>query len=309
MKKSYSISFMLLLLSTLQLFGQQDAMYSQYMFNTLAINPAYAGSRDVLSATALMRSQWVGVEGAPQTETLSFDTPLRNKRIGMGVQMFHDKVGITNLTGGFISYAYRIHGEKSTFALGLQTGAAHFKADFNSVQLSETGIDYAFLSNINQVLLNFGAGIYYNTDKFYIGASVPHLLNNTLNNNKVVVTNGLVARQYLHLFIASGYVINLDEDFKLKPSFLFKGVKGAPMQLDLNTNLWIKDVLSFGVQYRTNADIGALVEIQVSPQIRFGYAYDKSVTKLANFNSGSHEIMLRYEFSFQKDKMLSPRYF
>lgn len=307
MKKSLSISILLLI--GLRLFGQQDAMYSQYMFNTLAINPAYAGSRDILSATALMRSQWVGVEGAPQTQTLSFDTPLRNKRIGMGVQLFNDKIGITNVTGGFISYAYRIFGEKSTFAFGLQTGASHFKADFNSVQLQENGIDYAFLNNIDQVLLNFGAGIYYNTDRFYIGASVPHLLNNTLNNNKVVVTNGLVARQYLHLFIASGYVINLDDNFKLKPSFLFKGVRGAPIQLDLNTNLWIKDVFSIGVQYRTNADIGALVEVQVSPQVRFGYSYDKSVTKLANFNSGSHEIMLRYEFGFEKDKVLSPRYF
>ena len=307
MKKSFITS--LLFFVSLHLFGQQDAMYSQYMFNTLAINPAYAGSRDILSTTALMRSQWVGVEGAPQTKTLSFDTPLRNKKVGMGVQLFNDEVGITSLSGGFVSYAYRIFSEKSTFAFGLQAGASHFKADFNSVQLQENGIDYAFLSNIDQVLLNFGAGIYYNTDRFYIGASAPHLLNNTLNNNKVVVTNGLVARQYLHLFIASGYVINLDDDFKLKPSFLFKGVKGAPLQLDLNTNLWIKNVFSVGVQYRTNADVGAVVEAQVTPQIRFGYSYDRSVTKLANFNSGSHEIMLRYEFSFEKDKVLSPRYF
>lgn len=307
MKRIIGISF--LLLASLQLLAQQDAMYSQYMFNTLAINPAYAGSRDVLSATALMRSQWIGVEGAPQTKTLSFDTPLRNKRIGMGVQAFNDKIGITSLTGGFVSYAYRIFGEKSTFAFGLQAGASHFKADFNSVRLGENTIDYAFLSNIDQVLLNFGTGVYYNTDKFYIGASVPHLLNNTLNNNKVTVTNALVARQYIHLFIASGYVVKLDENFKLKPSFLFKGVKGAPIQLDLNADLWIKDVISFGVQYRTNADVGALFEVQASPQIRFGYAYDKSVTKLANFNSGSHEVMLRYEFGFEKDKVASPRFF
>ena len=303
------LSILTFILCSGQLFAQQDAMYSQYMFNTLAINPAYAGSRDVLSATALMRSQWIGVEGAPETKTLSFDTPLRNKRIGMGVQAFNDKIGITSLTGGFISYAYRIFGENSTFAFGLQAGASHFKADFNSVRLGENGLDYAFLSNIDQVLLNFGTGIYYNTDKFYIGASVPHLLNNTLNNNKVIVTNAMVARQYIHLFIASGYVFKLDENFKLKPSFLFKGVKGAPIQLDLNANLWIKDVISLGVQYRTNADVGALIEAQVNPQIRFGYSYDKSVTKLANFNSGSHEIMLRYEFGFEKDKVASPRFF
>lgn len=284
-------------------------MYSQYLFNALAINPAYAGSRDVLSTTALMRSQWVGIDGAPQTETLSFDTPLRNKRIGMGVQVFNDKIGVTNISGGFLSYAYRIFGEKSTLAFGLQAGASHFKADFNSVQLHQNEVDFAFLNNISQVLLNFGTGIYYNTDKFYIGASVPHLLNNRLNNNKVVVTNGLVARQYIHLFVAAGYILKLDDDFKVKPSFLFKGVKGAPVQLDLNASLWIRDIVSLGVQYRTNADIGALLEARVTPQLRLGYSYDKSVTRLANFNSGSHEIMVRYEFGFEKDKVLSPRFF
>jgi type IX secretion system PorP/SprF family membrane protein len=299
---------LLLMLSTAA-FAQQDAMYSQYMFNTLAINPAYAGSRDILSATALMRSQWVGVEGAPQTETLSFDTPLKNRHIGIGVQAFNDKVGITNIAGGFVSYSYRIFGEKSTLAFGLQAGASHFKADFNSVQLQQADVDQAFLNNINQVLLNFGTGIYYNTDKFYIGASVPHLLNNTLNNHTVVSTNGLIAKQYIHLFVASGYVFRLDDDFKLKPSFLFKGVQGAPVQFDLNANLWIKDRLSIGAQYRTNADVGVLVEAQLNSQVRLGYAYDRSVTKLAGFNSGSHEIMLRYEFGFEKDKVLSPRFF
>jgi type IX secretion system PorP/SprF family membrane protein len=200
--------------------------------------------------------------------------------------------------------------DKSTLAFGLQGGASHFKADFTSVNLgSQGGVDAAFLQNIDDILLNFGAGIYFNTDRFYFGASIPHLLNNTLTANTVLVTNGLVARQYLHLFIASGYVFNLGDDFKIKPSFLFKGVRGAPLQLDLNTNLWIKDVFSVGMQYRTNADVAAMVEIQVNPQIRIGYSYDRSVTKLANFNSGSHEIMLRYEFGFQKDKVLSPRYF
>lgn len=296
------------LLSSLSVLGQQDAMYSQYMFNTLAINPAYAGSRDILSATALFRTQWVGIEGAPETQTISFDTPLRNKRLGLGLQVFNDHIGVTNLSGGFVSFAYRIPMEKSTLAFGLQGGASHFKADFSSVDLGNPGMDPAFLQNTDQTLLNFGAGIYFNTNRFYLGVSVPHLLNNTLNNNSVV-SNGLVARQYLHLFVASGYVFNLSEDFKLKPSFLFKGIQGAPIQLDLNTNLWIKDRFSVGAQYRTNAGIAAMVEVQINPQIRMGYSYDRSVTKLANFNSGSHEIMLRYEFGFQKDGVLSPKHF
>jgi len=302
------------LLSSLSVLGQQDAMYSQYIFNTLAINPAYAGSRDILSATALLRNQWVGIEGAPKTQTISFDMPLSNKKMGLGVQGFNDKVGITNLSGSFVSAAYRIFMERSTLAFGLQGGVSHFKADLNSVNLdTQGGVDLAFRQNINQVLLNFGAGMYFNTDRFYLGVSLPHLLaalpiNNTLDNNSVV-TNGLVTRKYLHLFVASGYVFNLGEDFKIKPSFLFKEIQGAPMQLDFNTNLWIKDVFAVGVQYRTNTAIAAMLEVQINPQIRMGYSYDRSVTKLANFNSGSHEIMLRYEFSFQKDGVLSPRYF
>ena len=127
------------LLSSLNVLGQQDAMYSQYMFNTLAINPAYAGSRDMLSATAMLRSQWVGIAGAPETQTISFDMPLRNKKIGLGVQAFNDNIGITNLNGGFVSYAYRILMEKSTLAFGLQGGASHFKADFSSVNLGNQG--------------------------------------------------------------------------------------------------------------------------------------------------------------------------
>ena len=303
------IGILSLVLSSFSVLGQQDAMYSQYMFNTLAINPAYAGSRDILSATALLRSQWVGMEGAPETQTISFDTPLRNKRLGLGVQVFNDHMGITNLRGGFASLAYRIFMERSTLAFGLQGGASNMKADFNSVDLGNPGIDQAFLQNLDEGLVNFGTGVYFNTDKFYIGVSVPHLLNNTLNTNSDVVSNGVVPRQFLHLFVASGYVFNLGEDFKLKPSFLFKGIQGAPVQVDLNTNLWIKETFSVGVQYRTKSAVAAMMEVQISPQIRMGYSYDRSVTKLANFTSGSHEVMLRYEFSFQKDKVLSPRYF
>lgn len=298
------------LLSSLGVLAQQDAMYSQYRFNTLAINPAYAGSRDLLSATAILRSQWVGVEGAPETKTLSFDMPLRNRKLGIGVQVFNEKVGVSTLSGGFVSYSYRIFMENSTLAFGLQGGASHFKADLSSVNLGNPNPDQAFSQNANEVYLNFGTGAYFNTSNFYLGVSMPHLVKNTLNNNNIsTITNGEVNRQYLHLFVASGYVIELDKDFKVVPSFLFKGIQGAPIQVDLNANLWIKDKFSIGAQYRSSSSLAAMMEVQVSPQIRMGYSYDRTITKLANFNSASHEIMLRYEFGFQKDKVLSPRYF
>lgn len=291
--------------------AQQDALYTQYMFNTLAVNPAYAGSRNVLSATALSRTQWVGIEGAPRTQTLTFDAAMPNKKVGLGLQVFNDVLGITKTTGAYLSYAYRIRTGRGTLALGVQGGVANFRADFSSVELN-TGspIDPSFSSNINKLLPNYGFGIYYNTEKFYLGIATPHLLNNRFtDDNSVLVTNGLAAKQYLHLFVTSGVVVDLGQDFKLKPSFLFKGVMGAPLQLDLNANLWIKDRVSIGAQYRTQDAFAGLFEIQVSDQLRVGYSYDHTVSKLAKYNSGSHEIMVRYEFGYSKSRTVSPRYF
>lgn len=309
MTKKFIACLILLFASVGLLKAQQDAMYTQYMFNTLAINPAYAGSRNVLSATALYRSQWVGVEGAPETQTLSFDSPLRNKKVGLGIQVFSDKIGITKTTGAFVSYAYRIIMDKSTLSFGLQGGMSHYRADFTSVALRSDGsnYDYSFSQNVSKLIPNFGAGVFYNTDKFYIGASVPHLLNNKLINDSVSVSNELISKQYLHAFVLAGYVFELDPMLKLRPSFLLKAVGGAPLQADINANLWFRDVFSVGVSYRTKADISFLFEIQATDQFRIGYAYDRSLTKLVQFNSGSHEIMLRYEFGFSKNNFATPR--
>lgn len=307
--KRYITALLLMTAAVTATYAQQEAMYSQYMFNTLAINPAYAGSRNLTSATVLYRSQWVGIEGAPKTATFTIDAPINDKKIGLGLQVFSDKIGIVNTTGAYASYAYRLRMEKGTLSFGLQGGASQYRADFTSVQLnSGSANDPAFQQNINKVLMNFGAGIYYNSDRFYMGLSSPQLLNNKLTDFTVESDNSFRG-QALHLFLATGYVFPLGEDFNLKPSVLVKGVKGAPIEADFNATLWIKDVIAFGAQYRTKADIAALVEFQVSPQIRLGYSYDRSVTKLVNFNSGSHEIMLRYEFGFEKGKILSPRYF
>lgn len=287
-------------------FAQQEAMYTQYMFNTLAVNPAYAGSRNVVSATALFRNQWSGIKGAPKTQTFSIDAPINQKKVGLGLQIFSDKLGRTKNTGTVLSYAYRIRMENASLSFGLQGSLSQFSADYTSISLDPAGlsIDPAFMNNDNKTLINFGTGVYYNTDRFYVGLSSPELINNILPGSETSLN-----RQAMHLFLMSGYVFTLNSVFKLKPSVLLKGVKGAPLQADLNTSLWIKDVLSIGAQYRTNADVSALLEIQATPQIRFGYAYDHSTTPLSSYNSGSHEIMLRYEFGFQRGKVLTPRYF
>ena len=309
MKKYITFALLLIAASANKLYAQQEAMYSQYMFNTLAINTAYAGSRNVTSATALYRNQWVGINGAPETITFSIDAPINSKKVGLGLQVFNDKIGITKTTGAFASYAYRIRLQKGTLAFGLQAGASQYRADFQNVLLSpDPSNDLAFSQNVNKVLVNVGTGVYYNTDRFYIGLSSPQLLNNKLTNF-TVEGNNVFNGQALHLFFATGYVFPLSDVFALKPSVLVKGVKGAPIEADLNATLWIKDVFAVGLQYRTKADMSAMIEIQASPQIRLGYAYDRSLTKLVQYNSGSHEIMLRYEFGFEKGKILSPRYF
>jgi type IX secretion system PorP/SprF family membrane protein len=288
--------------------AQQDAMYTQYMFNTLAINPAYAGSRNVTSATVLFRNQWTGIQGAPKTGTLTLDAPIYDKRLGIGLQLFSDKLGVTQTTGAVISGAYRVRLNEGTLAFGLQGNVNQFRANYNDVNLNTDVYDPAFAFNVNKVLFNFGTGVYYNSDRFFLGLSVQDLVKNRLTD---YTTNNVDFRQtqVMHVFLSSGYVFDLNDDFKFKPSFLIKGVKGAPIEGDINATLWIKDVIGIGAQYRTSADIAGLVEIQATPQFRIGYSYDYSTTALRFSNSGSHEIMLRYEFGFSSGKILSPRYF
>ena len=277
--------------------AQQEAMYSQYMFNMLALNPAYAGTRDVLAATAMYRRQWVGIDGAPQTSTLSVDGPIPNKNIGLGLQLVNDQIGITKSTGFFGSYAYKIHGRKGTLSIGLQAGGTQFKANFAGVETGQAQ-DPAFKQYVNKFFVNFGAGAFYYTDKWYIGASIPELLDNQKEINNSI-----------HLFVMGGYVFKISEPLKLKTSALIKAVEGAPVEADVSANLWINDLVSGGFMYRTNADFSIMAEVRISPSFQLGYDYDRSTTRLGEFNSGSHEIMVRFQFGVEKNKVSSPRYF
>lgn len=298
-----------ILLASNSVMAQQDPMFTQYMFNTLAINPAYTGSRNVVSATALVRSQWTGIEGAPKTGTFTIDAPIMDKRFGIGLQLLTDKLGVTQTNAAAVSLAYRVRLDEGSLSFGLQGNVSQYRANLTSVALgSESTYDPAFAYNVNKTLFNFGTGAYYNTDRFYLGLSAQDLVPNRLSEPSA---NGdrLAGKQALHVFLSSGYVFPIAEDLNLKPSFLLKYVHGSPIEGDINGTLWIKDAIGIGVQYRTSADVAGLLEIQASPQIRIGYSYDKSITKLQNFNSGSHEIMLRYEFGFERGKIISPRYF
>ncbi len=243
----------------------------------MGVNPAYVGSRGILSATAMYRRQWVGVEGAPETSTISFDMATRDNKVGLGIQAFNDQIGITKTTGFYATYAYRIRFEdKGSLAIGLQGGISNYKANLTKVDLIDSG-DPAFAQNINAILPSFGAGVYYNSDRFYIGFSVPNLVKSYLRKDQVYYTADVIAKKYMHFFFIAGYVFDLGENFKLKPSTLVKAVQGAPIQLDVNANLWIKDIVAVGASYRTGDAVSGLLEIQATNQLRIGYAYDHTV--------------------------------
>jgi len=296
------------LLASVSAKAQQPPMYSQYMFNMLNINPAYAGSRGVVTATALYRNQWVGIDGAPQTTSVGFDMPIHEKKIGVGVQLYDDRLGVERTTGLNASYAFRIQlTESGTLSLGLQAGLLNYRANFSEVRTFQPN-DPTFNQNISGILPSAAAGIYYNSDRFYIGVSTPALLKTKLSYDNTADVSSVSGRD-LHLYLASGFVVNLNQDLVFKPSILVKAASGAPIEYDLNTNLWIDNVISFGFSYRTGDAIVGMAELQLSKQLRLGYAYDKTFSNLSSYNTGTHELMLRMEFGTTKGKIASPRYF
>ncbi|MEM8964821.1 MAG: type IX secretion system membrane protein PorP/SprF [Bacteroidota bacterium] len=284
-------------------FAQQQAMYTQYMFNGLAINPAYAGSHESLTLTALGREQWVGFEGAPSSQTFTAHAPLRNDKIALGLLLTRDEIGITKQQGAYAIYAYRIRMVKGTLSAGLQAGFNNYRAAFSQVKVRQDDGSFS-IDDLQGFLPNFGTGVYYNTQRFYVGFSLPQLLTNPYPGH-----DGSRAQQYRHWFLTSGYVFDLNQDLKLKPNVLVKAVEGAPLELDLNANLLIRELIWLGVSYRSFDAISGLFELQATPRFRIGYAYDYTLTDLQQFNTGSHELMLNYRFLRKDKKMLTPRYF
>ncbi len=316
----WAAALLMLAIGSGQVRAQQDKMFSQYMFNMMALNPAYAGSRDVLSASALYRNQWTGVEGAPQTATFTIDMPLNRERVGVGLQLYGDRYGVMEEAGAFASYAFRIKvGKRSTLALGLQAGASSYRANLAGVQTNPDGsgvVDPAFAQNISKVLPNFGTGIYLSNDRSYISLSVPRLIKNKLSEYNV---GDLRSVQRRHAYLAAGFVVGISSAVKLKPSMLVKYAEGAPLGFDGNVNVWFVDRIAIGASirrnqfstwtpYTTDALVGML-EVQLTDQFRFGYAYDRTMNNFQSIAPSSHEIMLRYEFGFGKNRILTPRYF
>jgi len=282
------------LLFSLDLISQSLPLYSQYMYNMVNINPAYAGSRGVPSLSAILREQWAGLPGSPSTKSFSFDMPTNDKKIGLGVQLFEDKyVKYIKRTGLNLYYNLKIPvSEKGVLSMGLKGGVYNDTKNLNNAYLGATSqylTDVTFANNFNKIVPLAGAGIYYNDDKFYAGFSAPDVLvfSKVTNYNS---DNTLFQVNEIHYFLTAGYSIDVNEDFQIKPSVLMKATSGAPFQFDLNTNIWLHNVIGAGLSYRTNESMLAMIETQVTPQLRFGYAYDMPFKR-----PNSHELFLRYE--------------
>jgi type IX secretion system PorP/SprF family membrane protein len=316
MKKNKIKLILIVLISAISLSSkaQQDPQFTQYMYNQSIINPAYAtANKSELNIGALYRSQWVGIEGAPRTASLFVHYPV-NDRIEVGISFTNDDIGnVVTENNIYADFAYILPvSEKGKLSLGLKAGLTLFDANFNGFNLQSGGrdTDVAFNENVTQSFPNIGLGGFYFTDKFYVGLSAPNLLTTThLENENGIQSTGV---QDIHFFLNSGYVFDINPNLKFKPSFLVKGVKGAPLSADLNANVLFNEKFEAGIGYRFDDSVSAVVNFRIAPELRIGYAYDYTTSNLGNFNSGSHEIILLYNVKtkfWRTGYDRSPRFF
>jgi type IX secretion system PorP/SprF family membrane protein len=311
MKLSKFLSIAILLLSVSTAFSQQLPQFTQYMFNTISINPAYAGSRETFSAVGLHRSQWVGLEGGPETQTLSIHTPLKNEKIGLGLSFINDKLGYENFSYIYGDFSYTIQtGVESKLAFGIKGGFTHYNLDEELLNDPSVVNDPFFNDVSNRWSPNIGAGLYWHTNRWYLGLSAPRILNTDYNKGR----NGsidYVALERISYYVTGGYVFDLSENTKLKPSVLLKATNGAPLSFDISANFLFNETFWFGAGYRINesaAAIGGIADFQVSKQLRIGYAYEYPISDIRPYTSGTHEVLLMFEV-FKSKRIKSPRYF
>ncbi|MFI1772297.1 PorP/SprF family type IX secretion system membrane protein [Thalassobellus citreus] len=294
-------------LLSLNVEAQQDPQYTQYMYNTMSVNAAYAGQRDVLSASVLYRTQWVGMDGAPKTITFGIHSPLRNERIGLGLNIVSDQLGPAEETSVDANVSYSLPISESgdlKLSFGVKGGFHLLDTDWSKGRFNENDGLFNNGNNVNLISPTIGLGLYLHSEKWYLGASVPNMLTSEHYDD----FKESIATESLHYFLIGGYVFNLSDNTKLKPAFLVKGVSGAPVIADLSANALFNDKFTLGLAYRWDDSVSGLAGFQINPGLFIGYAYDATTTGLNNYNSGTHEIMLRFELQ-QIGKILSPRFF
>lgn len=288
------------------MYSQQDPQYTQYMYNMHVLNPAYAGSQGTLSIGLLGRTQWEGIDGAPRTITATINAPI-GKNVGMGFSVIADEIGPVKEQNLYADFSYTIEtSDEGRLAFGIKGGFTFQTIDFLRLSTNQQD-DPLFAENLNETYPNFGAGAFYYTDEFYIGLSMPNMLETRhFEKKKGIISK---ASENMHYFLTSGYVFDLSYDVKLKPSVMLKAVSGAPLSVDVSANALIYDALELGLSWRVDDSVSGMINFLIADNLRLGYAYDYTLTNLGDFNNGSHEVFLLYDLDLSRRDLRSPRFF
>ncbi len=305
MKRILMLIFLLLGFSA---YSQQDPLFTQYMFNKLLVNPAYAGSRDILTIDLLNRSQWVGIDGAPETLTFGAHMAMRNRKVGLGMYGYRDALGPSINQGLMAAYAYRLLFENSFFAFGLQAGIKYFNFDWDMIRVKYPD-DYFYPREVRKITPDLNLGIYYQSPRFFAGLSSKQLLENEYGMTEASDGGTSFSRLLRHFYLMTGAVFPMEKDILFRPSVLVKYVKNAPMQADFTAGFQFGQTFWVGASYRTLKAIAFLAEFKINPKIRLGYSYDIYLNELQPFNYGSHEIRLGFDVDVYRFRMKTPRYF
>ncbi len=300
---------MLMIMGALFSKGQQDPMYTQYIFNLQTINPAYAGSWQDIGVTALSRDQWLGIQGHPTTQTFSFQTPLRSENVGIGLNIVNDNVGLEKTISVNFDYSYQILlSELTTLRFGIKGGFLNYSNNLLAYNQGDNQSDQSYQVNIqNKFMPNFGFGLYLSSRKYYLSLSLPEIVQGSYLQGQA--SSASTSTQVRHLFFAGGMVFELSDNVKFKPNFMTQAVAGAPFLYDLSANFLIAEKFWIGGMYRSGDAVSVIAQWIINRKLRFGYAYDFTTTDLQKFSNGVHEVMISYEFSWAKRKYVSPRYF
>lgn len=311
MKKSILL-FIIILFGSIGAKAQYDAMFTQYMFNEMYINPGYTGSKEAMAVNLLHRQQWVNFPGRPITTTFSLHGPLLNNKMGLGISFLNEQIGKLNRNIAYLNYAYRIKtGTKGHLSFGLMGGIHNQVNKLSELKATDEG-DIQVSQNTPSIISpNFGAGIYYYTDKLYAGISIPRMVDDTymFDQSGSFVKKTSFNAQKFHYYATVGYVFDISEDLKIKPQTMIKMVQNAPLQYDVNVNCLIKNKIWAGLAYRSSSEMSAIIGVQVSPQFLVSYSYDYAFTQIQKYSQGSHEIAIGYLFSYKQRKVVTPRYF
>lgn len=284
--------------------GQQKVQFTQYMFNGLVINPAYAGADEALSLTFIQRSQWIGVENAPTTQTLSAHTLFKRKHTGVGFTLINDRIGIHKNQSGIGNYAYHIRtGAKSYFSMGLQAGVHHRRSDYGSLMGSNSSDPRLSSTPVAHTFFDFGMGVYYRSPRFHAGISAPELIPERISINDTLS----IRLSKVNYFLFTKYRIRLNERLELEPGVFLKFFSGVPFSYDLNVNLIVQNVLTMGLSHRRNESVDILLKALITPQLQIGYSYDFPIGEISRLSNGSHEIMIQYLFRYAHGNVSSPR--